>query len=54
MLLTLTEQEINSRVVVQTGKFVFCFVFIYLFTFVFLGPHPRHVEVPRVGVKWEL
>ena len=22
--------------------------------FVFLGPHPRHMEVPRLGVKLEL
>ena len=22
--------------------------------FVFLGPYQRHVEVPRLGVKWEL
>ena len=26
--------------------------FIYLF--IFLGPHPWHMEVPRVGVEWEL
>ena len=25
-----------------------------LFFFVFLGPHPRHMEVPRLGVKVEL
>ena len=24
------------------------------FFFVFLGPHPQHVEVPRLGVKLEL
>ena len=24
------------------------------FFFVFLGPHPRHMEVPRLGVKSEL
>ena len=43
--------------------FVFCSdgmvagVFIYLFvclSFVFLGPHPRHMEVPRLGVYSEL
>ena len=29
------------------------FLFLLLF-FVFLGPHPRHMEVPSVGVKLEL
>ena len=28
---------------------LFCFVL-----FVFLGPHPRHMEVPRLGVESEL
>ena len=28
-------------------------LFIYLFI-VFLGPHPQHMEVPRLGVKSEL
>ena len=28
--------------------------FVCLFVFVFLGPHPRHMEIPRLGVKWEL
>ena len=29
--------------------------FIYLFVFLpFLGPLPRHMEVPRLGVKLEL
>ena len=23
-------------------------------SFAFLGPHPQHMEVPRLGVKWEL
>ena len=27
---------------------LFCF-FLY-----FLGPHPEHMEVPRLGVGWEL
>ena len=26
--------------------------FIYLL--IFLGPHPQHMEVPGLGVKWEL
>ena len=28
--------------------------FIFKIFFVFLGPNPRHVEVPRLGVKSEL
>ena len=33
----------------------FLLFFIYLFlSFVFLGPHPRHIEVPRLGVQSEL
>ena len=30
------------------------FHFIYLFIFVSLGPHPQHMEVPRLGAKSEL
>ena len=30
-----------------------CFIFITL-SFVFLGPHPQHMEVPRLGIKSEL
>ena len=29
------------------------YLFIYLFL-VFLGLHPQRMEVPRLGVKWEL
>ena len=33
----------------------FCFCsFLFLFVFVFLGPHLRHLEVPRLRVKLEL
>ena len=28
--------------------------FIILFYFVFLGPHPWHMEIPRLGVESEL
>ena len=30
------------------------FCFFILFYFVFLGPHPQHLEVPRLGVQSEL
>ena len=26
----------------------------YFFFFCFLGPHPWHMEIPRLGVEWEL
>ena len=32
----------------------FCFVLFFVFVFCFLGPHPQHIEVPRLGVQWEL
>ena len=34
--------------------FTILFLFIYLFILVFLGPHPGHMEVPRLGVESEL
>ena len=30
---------------------LFVYLFIYLFIYLFLGPHPWHMEVPRLGVK---
>ena len=27
---------------------------LFFFSFVFLGPHLRHMEVPRLGVQFEL
>ena len=33
----------------------FFFIFICLFIyFCWLGPHLQHMEVPRLGVEWEL
>ena len=31
-----------------------CFWIIAKFFFVFLGPHPQHMDVPRLGVQSEL
>ena len=42
--------EIFSAVIFSD---VSSFSFFFLF-FVFLGPHPRHMEVPKLGVKSEL
>ena len=36
-------------VLTDTSFFVFVFVFL-----TFLGPHPWHMELPRLGVKSEL
>ena len=33
---------------------LFYFIFYYLFIYCFLGLHPRHAEVPRLGVYSEL
>ena len=30
------------------------FYFYFFWLFVFLGPHPQHMEVPRLGVEREL
>ena len=29
-------------------------IFALPFFFFFLGPHPRHMEVPRIGIESEL
>ena len=39
-----------SRFLSVGSSFSYFFVSFCLF----LGPHPRHVEVPRLGVEWEL
>ena len=33
---------------------IFLEIQLFFFFFVFLGPHSGHMEVPRLGVKWEL
>ena len=44
-------ESLTQRVTtfVRTGFLVF-----FVFVFVFLGPHPRHMELPRQGVESEL
>ena len=32
----------------------FLFFLFFFFFFCFLGPHPRHMEVPRIGVESQL
>ena len=36
------------------NSFSFLFLFFLFFFFCFLGPHLRHMEIPRLGVKLEL
>ena len=50
MLISVVQQ---SDLVIHIYTFFFVFYFIYLF-FVFFGPHPWHMEVPRLGVEAEL
>ena len=39
----------------EWNHWLICFsIFSVFFSFVFLGPHPRHLEVPRLGVQSEL
>ena len=42
--------------IIKDGFFLFVcfFVFVFFFFLVFLGPHPQHMEVPRLEVKFEL
>ena len=35
-------------------KACFVYLFIYLFIYLLLGPHPQHMEVPRLGVESKL
>ena len=47
----LFEDVINM---VQKGRAYKCFGYFSLFFFVFLGPHPQHIEVPKLGVESQL
>ena len=40
------KDERASRKGTSTGTSFFIFIFV------FLGPHPRHMEVPRLGSNW--
>ena len=52
----LSRSDVKAWVFCWLNSNLFYFVIIYLFIylFCFLGPHPRHVEVPRLGVKLEV
>ena len=46
-----TPQCMNEAHLSGLAFYLFIYLFMYL---VFLGLHLQHMEVPRLGVKWEL
>ena len=44
----------GSAIWAHWKNLTFLFSFLFLFCFFFLGPHPWHMEVPRLGVEGEL
>ena len=55
-LLSLPDQNVFSSVMLVQGNFLLCdfIIIIIIIITVFLGPHPQHIEVPRLGVQQEL
>ena len=49
----LQEQPKEKKKKTKGGRKHFIFTFFY-FVFSFLGPHLQHMEVPYLGVQWEL
>ena len=52
-MVTLALWETQYYLPALSNVFAFSF-FLFFFLFVFLGPHPQHMEVPRLGVEPEL
>ena len=46
--------DVREEMGTRLWRFLWPFDFIYLFVFCFLGPHLRHMEVPRLGVESKL
>ena len=44
----------RTSLLIHSIFFYFFFVFLLLLLLLFLGPLPRHMEVPRLGVELEL
>ena len=38
----------------DSNKMAFVIFSLFFFVLVFLGPHPQHMEAPRLGVESEL
>ena len=51
VLLTRETVKINCSLTVKSSRLSFFFL---SFFFIFLGPHPQHMEVPRLGIELEL
>ena len=45
--------SVHNKLLLTTTLMIHWFYF-FCFVFSFLGPHRRHMEVPSLGVKWEL
>ena len=43
-----------SRLIIRKGGIHCIFVYLFIYPSIFLGPHPWHMEVPRLGVQSEL
>ena len=52
--LCFAEPSFRNSVMCYWFKFTFFFFFFFFFFFLLLGPHPLHMEVPRLGVEWKL
>ena len=39
---------------IQSPFYLFIFILLYFLSLVFLGPHPCHMEVPKLGVQPEM
>ena len=43
-----------SKILVFPWNLVFLFIYFYFLFFCFWGPHPQHIDVPKLGVESEL
>ena len=43
----------NKQIIPESNFFLQSFIFYFFSFFVFLGPHPQHMEFPRLGVEPE-
>ena len=53
-----TETEVYIYIYTHTHTHIYTYIYIYIriyiYIFCLLEPHLQHLEVPRLGVKWEL
>ena len=48
------DQEVDASPASGTGASDFVFLYVFVYFLSLLGPHPWHMEVPRLGVESEL